>query len=136
PRRHRQGRPSAERLDLLRALRGSVPGAHPAAEPDAPLARARIRAASLARGDALGARALGVLRQAPEALCGRDVARDLRARPARQNCRPLPLAAARRRLDQISRPARAGDAHVPGAVEAKGRAMIYPLVVAGLVPAT
>ena len=29
--RHRRGRQSAERLDLLRPLRGSLPGAHPAA---------------------------------------------------------------------------------------------------------
>ena len=41
--------PSAQRLDLLRPLRGSLPGAHPAAEADAALARARIRAASVAR---------------------------------------------------------------------------------------
>ena len=30
--RHRQGRPPAQRLDVLRPLRGGVPGAHPAAQ--------------------------------------------------------------------------------------------------------
>ena len=35
PDRDRQGRQPAERLDLLRPLRGSLPGAHPAAEADA-----------------------------------------------------------------------------------------------------
>ena len=40
--------PPAQRLDLLRALRGGLPDAHPAAEDDAPLARARVRAAPVA----------------------------------------------------------------------------------------
>ena len=44
-----------ERLDLLRALRERLPGAHPAAEADAPLARARIRAAPVAGDGALRA---------------------------------------------------------------------------------
>ena len=34
----------AQRLDLLRPLRERLPDAHPAAQPDAPLARARVRA--------------------------------------------------------------------------------------------
>ena len=42
--RRRQGRPPAQRLDLLRALRKRLPDAHPAAEDDAALARARVRA--------------------------------------------------------------------------------------------
>ena len=43
PDRHRGGRTSAERLDLLRALRERLPGQDPVAEDDAALARARIR---------------------------------------------------------------------------------------------
>ena len=43
PDRHRRGGGSAQRLDLVRALRERVPGQDPAAEDAAPLARARIR---------------------------------------------------------------------------------------------
>ena len=59
---------SAERLDLLRPLRERLPDAHPPAEDDAALARARVRAPSVAAGGALGAAALGLLGQAPGAL--------------------------------------------------------------------
>ena len=50
------GRAAAERLDLLRALRGGLPDADPAAEADAALARAGVReAADAGRGaDGLG----------------------------------------------------------------------------------
>ena len=54
-----QGGQSAERFDLLRPLRGSLPGADSAAETDAALARARIRAPPVAGDGALRARALG-----------------------------------------------------------------------------
>src|SRR5947209_1321729 len=76
-----------------------------------------------ARDGALWARALGLLRKAAEALRGRHLIRDLRARVARKNRRPLPLAAACRRLDEASRSPRAGNAHLPGAVEASGKTM-------------
>ena len=54
--RRRRGRPVAQRLDLLRPLRSGLPDAHPAAEADAALARARVRAppdAAAARATAL-----------------------------------------------------------------------------------
>ena len=63
---------------------------------------------------------LGLLRDAAAALRGRDVARRLRARPRRPAPRPLPLAAARRRLDAASRLPGARGADLPGAVEAAG----------------
>ena len=43
------GRAPAQRLDVLRQVRERLPGAHPAAEADAALARAGVRAASDAR---------------------------------------------------------------------------------------
>ena len=76
--RRRGGRPIAERLDLLRALRGGLPGAHSAAEHDAALARARVRAPPVAGAGALRPRLLGVFRQASGALPPRD--RSCRAR--------------------------------------------------------
>src|SRR5206468_1213779 len=66
--RRRQSRPSAERVDILRALRSGLPRAHSAAETDAALARAGIRAASDAGGVPLGAAFVGVLRQTAGAL--------------------------------------------------------------------
>ena len=75
PDRHRQGRQSAQRLDLLRALRRSLPGAHSAAEHDALVARARVRAPSVAGDRAHRARVLGLLRQAAPALRLCDVDR-------------------------------------------------------------
>ncbi len=50
----RGGEQPAQRLDLLRPLRERLPGAHPAAEADAPLARARVREAPDAQGRAAG----------------------------------------------------------------------------------
>ena len=58
--RRRQGRAPAQRLDLLRQLRERLPGEDPAAEADAPLARARVRAASDAGGVRGGPGAVGV----------------------------------------------------------------------------
>ena len=49
---------------------------HSAAEADAALARARVRAASVARDRALRAWSVGLLRQAPRALPARDPPRD------------------------------------------------------------
>ena len=102
PDRRRQGRPSAQRLDLLRPLRGGLPDAHSAAEDDAALARARVRAASVA-GDG----ALRPARSGPSSPSGRGstalatgvgAARCSRCVGRRRG--PLPLAAARRRLDR------------------------------------
>ena len=54
-----RGRPSAERLDLLRALRERLSGQDPAAQDDAALARAGIRSAAAPGGLPLGTAALG-----------------------------------------------------------------------------
>ena len=60
--RRRPGRPPAQRLHVLRQVRERLPGEYPAAEPDAPLARTRVRAASDAGHDALRSGALGIFR--------------------------------------------------------------------------
>ena len=111
--RHRQRRPFAERLDVLRALRSGLPGAHSAAQYDAPLARARIRTASVAGGDALRHRLLGVLRQTPDALSAVDRPCDARAAPHRPRQGPFSFAALRRRLDALSRSAGAAGRDIP-----------------------
>ena len=63
--RHRQGREPAQRLDVLRALRRGLPGAHSVAADDALMARARIRAASVARHRPRRSRLLGILCRRP-----------------------------------------------------------------------
>ena len=71
--RHRGGRQSAQRLDLLRPLRKRLPDEDSAAEDDAALARARIRAAFAPSDDALGPRRSGrSLRATPGALSPRQ----------------------------------------------------------------
>ena len=81
--RRRRRRAIAERLDLLRPLRGGLSDAHSAAEHDAALARARVRTASVAAAGARRAAVVGVLRQAAAALSLRCRAGDARARPDR-----------------------------------------------------
>ena len=98
--RHRQGGQPSQRLQLLRPLRGGVPDEDPAARHDAPLARARIRAASVAEDLPVGAGRVGVLRHAAAALPAGDAARHARPRQPRCAQGPLPAAAARRRLDR------------------------------------
>ena len=85
--RHRQGRASAQRLDLLRPLRKRVPDAHSAAEDDAALARARVRARPQPGDAALRPGALGVLRQAAARSTGWR---------RRSPCRCSPCSAARK----------------------------------------
>ena len=71
--RRRGSRAPAQRLHLLRQVRGGVPGPHPPAAHDAPLARARIRAPPQPGQIPLRARPLGLLRLAACALpavCG------------------------------------------------------------------
>ena len=123
--RRRRGRPVAQRLDLLRALRRSLPDAHSAAQDDAPLARARVRASSLARRGALRPRRLGVLRQAPGALPPFDRSHDARDASYRPRARALLVAAVRRRLDAIPRPDGAAgcDLSKPLAGQKRERAM-------------
>ena len=119
--RRRQGGPPAQRLDLLRALRERVPGADPAAEAHAPLARAGIRAAPDAGDRALRPEALGLLRQAPCPLPPRDPRRHGRARPRRPPARPLRMAAAGEGLDQVPRLPGAAGRDLPGALEARAQ---------------
>src|SRR5262249_54942626 len=118
-RRRRQGRAFAQRLDVLRTLRGSLPGAHPAAALDALLARTRVRAASLARNRTRRAQALGILRQTPGVIRARDGARIARAVAVGPLGRPFPPASLRHRLDAPPRFPGAARDDVPGAVAAK-----------------
>jgi hypothetical protein len=100
-------RPPAERLDLLRQVRERLPGEDPAAQADAPLARARIRTPPDPRRHPHQPAALGVVREAADGLPGGDADRHGGAVAAGRPARRLPLAAARRRLDRGPRPARA-----------------------------
>ena len=103
-----EGAAAAERLDLLRALRGGLPGADPAAEADAALARARVGEAADAGGDAARHRALGLRGGAAVALPAGHADRAARVCGAGAGGRGrLAVAAARRRLDR--------DAGLPGA---------------------
>ena len=66
--RHRAGLAAAQRLDLLRPVRGGLPGADPAAEADAPLARGAVSPPADPCRRPLRPGRVGVLRQAPGAL--------------------------------------------------------------------
>src|SRR5690606_22250140 len=70
-----QGWASAERFHLLRAVRGSLPGAHSVAKDDEALARARVFATAQPGDPALWAKGLGLLRTAASALSAGDVDR-------------------------------------------------------------
>ena len=100
--RARRRRQFAECLDLLRALRGGLPDEDSAARHDAPLARAGIRAASLAGGTTLWDRLLGLFRQAALALSASDASRDgvpwHSSAGARGPCPSCPSARAGRRI--------------------------------------
>src|SRR5690625_897504 len=111
--RDRGDAPPAERLDLLRALRGGLPGAHPLAGPDAPLARARIRAPADPCRAALWPRLLALSGRAPARLCAGRPHRHKRNAAAGAP-RPHSLAAFRAGQDAPSRHAFAGRGHVPG----------------------
>ena len=110
-----------ERLDLLRPLRRGLPGPHSAAEDDASLARARIRAPSVARAFSLRPRLLGVFRQAADALPLRDGPRRARDASCGARQRTVQLDAARRRLDAVSRSRRAGEDDVSESVAGEKR---------------
>ena len=120
--RRRRRRAIAERLDLLRALRGGLPDAHSVAEDDAALARARVRAPSGAGGGALRAGLLGVLRQAPGALSLRDRYRDARDGARRAGARPVRLGCRWRAAGRATAilPAPQG-AHISGALARQER---------------
>ena len=88
----------AQRLDLLRQVRERLPGEDPAAQPDAALARAGIRAAPDAGGDAARTSALWAwFAKRPQAVSHRDA----RWRSARCRC----SAAARARSARCPSPA-------------------------------
>ena len=110
----------AQRLDLLRPLRERLPGAHPPAQADAALARARVRAPSHAQGGAPGPGAVELRRPPAAALQRPDWPRQPHARPVRPRRRPLRQPAAGRRLDALSRlPGAAARRHVPCSMEAQ-----------------
>ncbi len=99
------------------------PMKHPAAEDDAALARARVRARAEPGGDAQRARSVGILGQAAGALSRAERHRHAAAVAARRQEAALRLAAAGRRLDQASRIAGAAgqDLHAAGAQRQAGR---------------
>ena len=66
------GRPSAERLHILRQVRERLPGEDPAAQADAPLARTGVRAPPDAAGGAHQPGAVGLLRAPPRAVSAGD----------------------------------------------------------------
>ena len=114
--RRRRGRATAQRLDLLRPLRGGLPGAHPAAEDDAALARARVRARAVAGAAARRASASG--RSSPagrRSIASRPTSsrgRSTSSGAARAGSRALPLAGGWTQLPRPRR-ARAGDVPEP-----------------------
>ena len=114
--RRRQSRASAECLDVLRTLRSGLPRAHSAAENDAALARARIRAASDAGGVPLGSASVGVLRKTAGSVPVCDAHRHGRIGIAWKTPRPLHVAAVRRRLDQLPRSAGAAGTDISSAL--------------------
>src|SRR5262249_38378702 len=98
-RRDRQGRTSSQRVHILRAVRSRLSDEDPAAEHDAALAGARVRAAVYCEALPRWAEALGVLRSSTAPLWRRDAPRHPRAGQFALAPRLLPLVAARRRLD-------------------------------------
>src|SRR5690606_19404634 len=117
----RRGGPPAQRLDLLRALRGGLPDAHSLAQDDAPLARAGVRAPPVAADGAGGPRAVGVLRPAAEALPCRGRPAGAPARPSRPGRGAFRCPAVRARLDQAPRFPGAGGQVLPAAVGRKAQ---------------
>ena len=105
--RHRRGRRTAQRLDLLRALRKRLPGQDPAAEDDAALARARIRAEAQPRecGEP-GCRLWAWVARRPALYHALAEIASRGARLGRRASRPVPQPAVRRRLDRGARSCR------------------------------
>ena len=99
--RRERSRQPAQRLDLLRPLRKRLPGAHPSAQADATLARARIRAPSHTDIGAPGAGSMGLLCPKAGALSPADRHRQPRAGPVRPRRGALPHFALGRRLDAL-----------------------------------
>ena len=109
PDRHRGSRTSAERLDLLRALRERLPGQDPVAEDDAPLARARIRQKAEPAGlPQRPCRLWAWVARRPALYHALAEIAQPGARLGRRPARPVPRSAAGRRLDRGARHAGAG----------------------------
>ena len=109
--RHRAGLAAAQRLDLLRPLRGGLPGPHPPAQADAALAHRAVRARPGAARCPLGPGRVGLVRQAAPPLSPRHPDRRPQLAPARPPW-PAGLGAAGRRLDRDARPAGAAGGHL------------------------
>ena len=105
--RHRGDRTIAQCVDLLRPLRGGVPDADSAAQDDAALARAGVRAQSDAFDRTLRPQVLGLFRQAAEALSPCRLVRHALAVAVQWIVPALSQPALRRRLDAPSRLPRA-----------------------------
>src|SRR5580693_4176945 len=99
--RHRRGRPSAQRIDVLRALRERLSGPDPAAEDDAALARAAILSTPDAGGLPQRREALDVGRAAPGAVPRACRGQGAPAGLAWRRAWPVSRAAAGRRLDAV-----------------------------------
>src|SRR5439155_3662011 len=108
PGRDRGGRPSAERLDLLRALRKRLPGQDPVAADDAALARTGIHPPAEPAGVSLRIAAVGLAGAAPGALSRPRRDRRPGAGLGRASSRPVPQPAPGPGLDCGARPAGAG----------------------------
>ena len=105
--RHRSRPRPPQRIELLRALRGGLPDGHPAAEDDARLARARLRARQPAAPRAAVAQVLGVRCTATAPLSCAVRSADAASRPARRKTGTPRQPSTRIVVD--------GDARLPGA---------------------
>ena len=112
PHRRRSIQPAPRRLHLLRQMRERLPGPYPAPRPDAPLARARVRAPPQSPGRAPQHRSLGLVRPPPVALSLGHPRRRAGSRHARPPPRPLHPHAHGQRMDRRARHACAGRRHV------------------------
>ena len=127
--RHRQGRAPAQRLDLLRALRGGLPDEDPAAQPDAALARGEFRAGDSSLAYRLGLKAWAAAAKRPRLYHAlvKILMPVLGTLGRRRGA--VPLAAARGRLDAASRPSprrRGARSRRCGPTPRRGAAMSAP----------
>src|SRR5262249_24754066 len=111
--RHRAPARSAERVELLRALRGSLSHADPAAVADAQMARARLCAWRSALGSPPCLASVGVRRHASSTLSrGQCSIGEAALNPCRGS-RTTERASPRARLDGHARPSRTGGQDLP-----------------------
>ena len=98
--RHRAGLAAAQRLDLLRPLRGGLPGPHPPAQADAALAQEQFEPRPGAARRPLGPGRVGLVRQAARASIASPPGSPSRSLRLLGRARPAALGAAGRRLDR------------------------------------